>query len=83
MNVKTAVIIDGVRTPVGTAKADTGYYRNVRADDLAAHVIKGLIDKTGIDPAIVEDVYFGCVQQQSEQGFNVARTACLIAGLPR
>lgn len=79
---KTAVIIDGVRTPVGTAKADTGYYRNVRADDLAAHVIKGLIDKTGIDPAIVEDVYFGCVQQQSEQGFNVARTACLIAGLP-
>lgn len=79
---KTAVIIDGVRTPVATAKPADGYYRNVRADDLAAHVMKGLIDKTGIDPAIVEDVYFGCVQQQSEQGFNVARTAALIAGVP-
>lgn len=79
---KTAVIIDGVRTPVGSARPADGYYRDVRADDLAAHTMKGLIDKTGIDPAIVEDVYYGCVQQQSEQGFNVARTAALIAGIP-
>ncbi len=79
---KTAVIIDGVRTPVGSARPKDGYYRNVRADDLAAHAMKGLIDKTGIDPNVVEDVYFGCVQQQSEQGFNVARTAALMAGMP-
>lgn len=79
---KTAVIIDGVRTPVGSARPKDGYYRDVRADDLAAHAMKGLIDKTGIDPAIVEDVYFGCVQQQSEQGFNVARTAAIMAGIP-
>ncbi len=79
---KTAVIIDGVRTPVASARPTDGYYREIRADDLAAHVMKGLIEKTGIDPAIVEDVYFGCVQQQSEQGFNVARTAMLMAGIP-
>ncbi len=79
---KTAVIIDGVRTPVGSARPNDGYYRDVRADDLAAHVMKGLIEKTGIDPNVIEDVYFGCVQQQSEQGFNVARTAALIAGIP-
>ncbi|MBN1346680.1 MAG: acetyl-CoA C-acyltransferase [Phycisphaerae bacterium] len=79
---KTAVIIDGVRIPVGSARPTDGYYRDVRADDLAAHVMKGLVAKTGIDPAIVEDVYFGCVQQQSEQGFNMARTAALIAGFP-
>lgn len=79
---KTAVIIDGVRTPVGSARPTDGYYRDVRADDLAAHVMKGLIEKTGIDPNVIEDVYFGCVQQQSEQGFNVARTAALIAGIP-
>jgi acetyl-CoA acyltransferase len=82
MNVKTAVIIDGVRTPVASARPTDGYYRDVRADDLAAHVMKGLIAKTGIDPNIIEDIYFGCVQQQSEQGFNMARTAALIAGLP-
>ncbi len=79
---KTAVIVDGVRIPSGTAKADTGYYRSARSDDLAAGVIKGLIDKTGIDPAIIEDAYFGCVQQQGEQGFNICRTACLVAGIP-
>ena len=79
---KTAVIIDGVRAPVGSARPNDGYYRNVRADDLGAHVVKGLIAKTGIDPSIVEDVYFGCVQQQSEQGFNVARVISLMSGLP-
>ena len=79
---KTAVIIDGVRTPTARAHAATGYYRNVRADDLAGRTIRGLIDKTGIDPACVESVYLGCVQQQGEQGFNVARSAALMAGLP-
>lgn len=79
---KTAVIIDGVRTPVASARPKDGYYRDIRADDLAAHTMKGLIDKTGIDPVIIEDVYFGCVQQQSEQGFNMARTAAIIAGIP-
>ncbi len=79
---KTAVIIDGVRTPTARAHPETGYFRNVRADDLAAHAIAGLLRKTGIDPALVESVYLGCVQQQGEQGFNVARSAALMAGLP-
>lgn len=77
-----AVVIDAVRTPVGRAAADTGCYRDVRAEDLAAGVIAGLVGRTRIDPALVEDVRFGCVQQQGEQGFDIARIAALVAGLP-
>lgn len=77
-----AVIVDAVRTPVGRASADKGYYRDVRSEDLSAHVIRALVERTGIDPKRVEDVRFGCVQQQGEQGFDVARIAALAAGLP-
>jgi acetyl-CoA acyltransferase len=77
-----AVVIDAVRTPVGRASADSGCYRDVRAEALAAGVLSGLVDRTRIDPALVEDVKFGCVQQQGEQGFDVARIAGLVAGLP-
>jgi acetyl-CoA acyltransferase len=78
----TAVVIDAVRTPVARADAEKGNYRDVRADDLSARVIEALIERTGIEPTLIEDVVWGCVQQQGEQGGNVARTAALLAGLP-
>ena len=77
-----AVIVAAVRTPVARAAADTGWFRDVRAEDLAAGAIAGVVERAGIDPALVEDVRFGCVQQQGEQGFDVARIAALVAGLP-
>ena len=70
-----AVVIDAVRTPIGRATADKGYYRNVRSEDLSAHVIRAIVERTGIDPHLIEDVRWGCVQQQGEQGFDVARIA--------
>src|SRR4051794_23152269 len=79
---RNAVVIDALRTPVGRASADKGIYRDVRAEDLSAHVMKALVKRTGIDPQLIEDVRWGCVQQQGEQGFDVARNAALVAGLP-
>ncbi len=67
---KHAVIIDAVRTPVGRASADKGYFRDVRSEDLSAHVMRALIERTGIEPRLIEDVRWGCVQQQGEQGFD-------------
>ena len=76
------VIVDAVRTPIARAHPKTGMYRDVRADDLSAHLIKALVERTGIEPRLIEDVIWGCVQQQGEQGVNMARTAALVAGLP-
>jgi acetyl-CoA acyltransferase len=79
---RQAVIVDALRTPIGKASSDTGYYRSVRADDLSAQCMKGLVERTKIDPHLVEDVRWGCVMQQGEQGIDIARIALLIAGLP-
>jgi acetyl-CoA acyltransferase len=79
---QNAVVIDAVRTPIGRASADKGYFRDVRSEDLSAHVIKSLVQRTGVDPKLIEDVRWGCVQQQGEQGYDVARIAALVAGLP-
>src|SRR3954449_9263906 len=79
---KNAVVIDAVRTPVGRASAENGYYRDVRSEDLSAHVLRAIVERTGIDPHLIEDVRWGCVQQQGEQGFDIARVALLAAGLP-
>jgi acetyl-CoA acyltransferase len=79
---RNAVIIDAIRTPVGRASADKGYFRDVRADELSAQIIEALVARTGIDKKQIEDVRWGCVQQQGEQGFDVARIAALAAGLP-
>ncbi len=76
---RDAVIVDAVRTPVGRAG---GELATVHAVDLAAHVIAGIVERTGIDPATVDDVLLGCVDQVGEQSLNVARTAALAAGLP-
>ncbi len=79
---KTPVIIDSCRTPIGRAHAERGVFRDVRSDDLAAAVVRALIERTGVDPAVIEDVVLGCTQQQREQGFNVGRIVSLLAGLP-
>jgi acetyl-CoA acyltransferase len=79
---KNAVIVDCCRTPVGRAHPEKGVFRDVRSDDLAVTVVSALIERTGIDPAVIEDVVLGNTQQQREQGFNVARAVGLMAGLP-
>jgi acetyl-CoA acyltransferase len=78
----TAVIVEAVRTPIGKASADKGYYRDVRADELSAMLMRDILHKAGVEPSLVEDVKWGCVQQQGEQGFDLARIAWLEAGLP-
>src|SRR5919108_787125 len=77
-----AVVIEAVRTPIGRAHPEKGMYRDVRADDLSADLMKALLERTGVPAAAVEDVHWGCVKQQGEQGYDVARMAALIAGLP-
>jgi 3-oxoadipyl-CoA thiolase len=74
-----AVIIDSIRTPIG---ALGGSLAGVRPDDLAAHVLREIVRKTGIDPALIEEVYLGCTNQAGEDNRNVARISSLLAGLP-
>ncbi len=74
-----AVIIDGIRTPIG---ALGGILASVRPDDLAALVIKEIIQRNKLDPALVEEVFLGCANQAGEDNRNVARMAALLAGLP-
>jgi 3-oxoadipyl-CoA thiolase len=76
---REAWIVDAVRTPVGRYG---GALAGVRPDDLAALVIRAVIDRTKIDPAIVEDVILGCANQAGEDNRNVARMSALLAGLP-
>jgi acetyl-CoA acyltransferase len=78
---KTAVVVDCCRTPIGRSHAEKGVYRDVRSDDLAVAVVRALVERTGIDPAVIEDVVLGNTQQQGEQGLNVARTVGLMAGI--
>lgn len=78
---REAVIVDAVRTPLGRGK-ETGALHGWHAVDLAAEPIKALIGRTGIDPALVEDVIMGCVMQVGEQALNIGRNAALAAGLP-
>ncbi len=75
----SAVIAAAVRSAIGKKK---GAFASTRADELLAEVLRGLVARAKIDPAAVEDVIAGCVTQIGEQGFNVARTAALIAGFP-
>ena len=79
---ETAVVIDALRTPVAKACPREGWYRDVRSDDLSADLIRELVGRNKLDPALVEDVKWGCCQQQGEQAFDIARTAALLAGLP-
>jgi acetyl-CoA acyltransferase len=79
---KTAVVVEACRTPIGRAHAEKGVFRDVRSDDLAVAVVRAIVERSGIDPAAVEDIVLGNVQQQREQGLNVARAVGLMAGLP-
>ncbi|PSW11661.1 acetyl-CoA C-acyltransferase FadA [Photobacterium sanctipauli] len=75
------VIVDCIRTPMGRSKG--GAFRHTRAEDLSAHLMKGLLARNPqVDPSSIEDIYWGCVQQTLEQGFNVGRNAALLAGIP-
>ena len=76
---KTPVIIDAIRTPIG---ALGGVLASMRADDMAAHVIKAILERNSFDPALVEEVFFGCANQAGEDNRNVARMAALLSGLP-
>ncbi|MEO7216712.1 MAG: thiolase family protein [Gemmatimonadaceae bacterium] len=75
----TAVIVDAVRTPIGRHR---GALARVRADDLAAIVIRAIVSRTELDPERIDDVIFGCTNQAGEDTRNVARLSSLIAGLP-
>ena len=77
--VRDAWIVDAVRTPIGRYG---GALASVRPDDLAALAIRCLVERTGIDAALVEDVILGCANQAGEDNRNVARMALLLAGLP-
>ncbi len=75
----TAVIVDAVRTAAGKRN---GRLKEWHPVDLAAETLKALVDRNGIDPALVDDVIMGCVIQVGEQGLNIARNAVLAAGWP-
>jgi acetyl-CoA acyltransferase len=75
----TAVIVDAIRTPLGRRN---GTLKDVHPVDLVAHVLQAIVERNGVDPALVEDVIMGCVMQVGEQGINVGRNAALAAGFP-
>jgi 3-oxoadipyl-CoA thiolase len=77
--VARAVVLAAVRTPVGRYG---GALSDVRPDDLAAHAIAAVVERAGVEPTEIEDVYFGCANQAGEDNRNVARMAALLAGLP-
>ncbi|MDG1732357.1 MAG: acetyl-CoA C-acyltransferase FadA [Thalassotalea sp.] len=76
------VIIDCIRSPMGRSK--NGIFRNVRAEELSANLMEQILKRNPkLDPSEIEDVIWGCVKQTKEQGFNIARNAALLAGLPK
>ncbi len=78
---KQAVIVDAVRTPMGRSKG--GSFRHVRAEALSASLMEALLDRNpGVNPAEIDDIIWGCVQQTLEQGLNVARNAQLLTRIP-
>jgi acetyl-CoA C-acetyltransferase len=76
----TPVIVDAVRTPIG--RAAKGSLAGIRPDDLGAHVVRRLLERTGIEPSEIDEVVCGCGYPWGEQGYNVGRGISLLAGLP-
>src|ERR1700729_2999125 len=74
-----AVIVDVLRTPLGRRN---GKLKDQHPVDLAALVLREIVERNGVDPALIEDVIMGCVMQVGEQGINIARNAALAAGFP-
>lgn len=81
LNPKDVVIVDGVRSAMGKSK--NGMFRNVRADNLSAEVVRQLLKRNEFDLNLVEDVVWGAVNQTLEQGWNIARHIGLLAGIPK
>ena len=79
MSTPQAYIVDAIRTPVGKRN---GSLAKTHPADMGAHVIRALVERTGLDPAVVDDVVFGCVDAIGPQAGNIARTAWLAAGMP-
>ena len=78
----TPVVVACCRTAIGRAHAERGLFRHVRGDELAAAVLGAVVERSGVDPATIDDVILGVTQQRGELGGNAARTAALLAGLP-
>ncbi len=79
---KNAVIVDAVRTPMARSKA--GNYRNVRAEELSAHLMREILKRNPkVNPAEIEDIIWGCVQQTLEQCYNIGRNAQLLTDIPK
>jgi acetyl-CoA acyltransferase len=79
---KNAVIVDAIRTPMGRSKA--GCYRSVRAEDLSAHLMREILKRnSALNPAEIEDIIWGCVQQTLEQCYNIGRNAALLTEIPK
>src|SRR5947208_12153635 len=76
---RDAVIVEAVRTPVGKR---AGGLSGIHSADISAHVLSAIVERTGIDPGLVDDVVWGCVSQVGEQTFDIARTSVLSAGWP-
>ncbi|WP_226364498.1 acetyl-CoA C-acyltransferase [Pseudonocardia sp. ICBG162] len=76
---RDAVIVEAVRSPVGKRK---GGLADVHPTDLSAHVLRSLVERSGVDPAHIDDVIWGCVSQVGEQTFDIGRNAALAAGFP-
>ncbi len=76
---RDVVIVSAVRTPIGAIR---GSLSTVRPDDLAAHIIRAAVERSGVNPALIEEVILGCANQAGEDNRNVARMASLLAGLP-
>ncbi|HEV2821214.1 MAG TPA: thiolase family protein [Solirubrobacteraceae bacterium] len=79
---REVVIVEAARTPIGRGHREKGYFKDTHPNELLGASYKAVIERAGIDAALVEDVVTGCVQQVGEQGFNAGRNAWLQAGLP-
>ena len=80
--IREAVVADAVRTPIGRAHPDKGWFKDIRSDELGVIVIRELLRRTDVDPKQIEDVVLGCANQTGEQAMNVARYIAIMAGLP-
>lgn len=78
----TPVVVACCRTAIGRAHAERGVFRRVRGDELAAAVVRAVVDRSGVEPETIEDVILGATQQRGELGGNAARCVALMAGLP-
>ena len=74
-----ALVVEAIRTPIGRRN---GALAGVRAEELAAQALNGLVGRLDVDPAEIEDVQMGCVSQVGEQALNIARMSSLVAGWP-